>query len=68
VRRYPVSFAQQRLWFLEQLIPGQSTYHIPHAMWLRGPLDPDALRAALDAVVARHAILRTTVVACDGVP
>ena len=67
-KRYPVSFAQQRLWFLEQLTPGQPAYHIPCAMRLRGPLDAGALQAALDRVVARHAVLRTTIAAVDGVP
>ena len=66
--RMPVSFAQQRVWFLEQLTPGQPTYHMPYAMWLEGPLDVGALQRALDALIARHAVLRTTLVAFDGVP
>jgi hypothetical protein len=63
-----VSFAQQRLWFLEQLAPGEPTYNLPYGFWLEGPLDTRALQRAMDAMVARHAALRTSIVACDGVP
>jgi len=66
--RYPVSFSQRRLWFIDQLWPGEPTYNMPFAMWLAGPLDPDALQRAIDAMVARHAVLRTSIVAFDGVP
>ncbi|MGE5829388.1 MAG: amino acid adenylation domain-containing protein [Micromonosporaceae bacterium] len=66
--RFPVSFSQQRLWFLDQLEPGEATYNMPYAMWLDGPLDAPALQRAMDAVVARHAVLRTSIVAFDGVP
>jgi Condensation domain/Phosphopantetheine attachment site len=66
--RFPVSFAQQRLWFLEQLAPGEPTYNMPCGFWLDGPLDARALQRAMDAMVARHAALRTSIVACDGVP
>jgi amino acid adenylation domain-containing protein len=63
-----VSFSQQRLWFLDQLSPGEPTYNMPFAIWLAGPLDRGALQRALDAMVARHAMLRTSIVAFDGVP
>jgi amino acid adenylation domain-containing protein len=66
--RYPVSFSQRRLWFLEQLTPGEPTFHMPYAMWLEGPLDVDALQRAMDAMVERHSVLRTSIVAVDGVP
>ncbi len=66
--RYPVSFAQRRMWFIEQLMPGEPTFHMPYAMWLEGPLDVEALQRAVDALVARHAVLRTSIVAVDGVP
>src|SRR5258708_477829 len=66
--RFPVSFAQQGLWFLEQLAPGEATYNMPYAFWLEGLLDARALQRAMDAMVARHAILRTSIVVGDGVP
>jgi amino acid adenylation domain-containing protein len=64
----PLSFAQQRLWFLERLGGLGGTYHVPTRLRLRGPLDRGALRRALDAVVARHEALRTTFVEVDGEP
>jgi len=66
--RFPVSFAQQRLWFLDQLDPGEPTYNMAYAIWLDGPLDAPALQRAMDALVARHAVLRTSLVAFDGAP
>jgi hypothetical protein len=64
----PLSFAQQRLWFLDQLYPGRSTYNIARRIRIGGALDLEALRRALDAIVARHETLRTTIVAVDGTP
>jgi len=66
--RFPVSRSQQGMWFLDQLSPGEATFHIAYAVSLDGPLDASALQRALDAVVARHAALRTSIVAFDGVP
>ncbi|MEV6869039.1 condensation domain-containing protein, partial [Streptosporangium subroseum] len=63
----PLSFAQQRLWFLDQLEPGSSEYNVPLALRLRGPLDAVALEAALDAIVERHEVLRTRLVMREGV-
>jgi hypothetical protein len=65
---YPLSFSQQRLWFLDQLAPGDSTYNIPYAMTIRGPLDVLSLQRALDAIVGRHEILRTTFDDVGGMP
>ncbi|WP_162884869.1 condensation domain-containing protein, partial [Pseudomonas syringae] len=57
----PLSFAQQRLWFLDQLDPTASAaYHMPAALRLTGTLDKPALKAALDHLVVRHESLRTT--------
>ncbi|HEX2094423.1 MAG TPA: condensation domain-containing protein, partial [Longimicrobiaceae bacterium] len=55
----PLSFAQERMWFLERLDPGQPTYHVLSALRLGGALHPEALARALAAVVARHDALRT---------
>ncbi|WP_410667634.1 non-ribosomal peptide synthase/polyketide synthase [Amycolatopsis sp. cmx-4-68] len=62
----PLSFAQQRLWFLDEFEPGGTEYISPTALRLRGELDVDALRRALDTLVARHESLRTTFEAVDG--
>jgi len=56
----PLSFAQQRLWFIDRLAPGNAAYNNPVAMRLRGPLDIDVLVAALTEIHRRHEILRTT--------
>jgi amino acid adenylation domain-containing protein len=62
----PLSFAQQRLWFLDQLEPGSSSYNICRAIQIRGRLDLDKLRQSLEAIVMRHEILRTTFASHDG--
>ncbi|WP_433338039.1 amino acid adenylation domain-containing protein [Spirillospora sp. CA-294931] len=54
-----LSTAQRRLWFLDQLNPGDCAYQLPQALRIRGPLDLDALRRALSRIVARHEVLRT---------
>ncbi|HWN42639.1 MAG TPA: amino acid adenylation domain-containing protein, partial [Thermoanaerobaculia bacterium] len=58
----PLSFAQERLWFLEQLDPGSPVYNMPFALRLVGRLDLPALQAALAEIVRRHEVLRTTFV------
>ncbi|MBM0256385.1 condensation domain-containing protein, partial [Micromonospora sp. 4G55] len=54
------SYAQRQMWQLSRLDPESAMYLVPLAYRLRGPLDVAALSAALDALVARHAALRTT--------
>jgi amino acid adenylation domain-containing protein len=66
--RLALSFAQQRLWFLEQLGSAGAAYHIPTRLRLRGELDREAMGRALDRIVARHEALRTTFHAADGQP
>ena len=64
----PLSFAQQRLWFLQQLEPDNSFYNEYFSMWLAGPLDAVALEQSLNEIVQRHEVLRTTFRVLDGQP
>lgn len=64
----PTSWAQQRLWFIYQLEGASSAYNIPLVARLRGELDEGALRRALDELVQRHEVLRTTFVNVEGEP
>jgi amino acid adenylation domain-containing protein len=57
--RLPLSFAQQRLWFIDQLDPGNAAYNIPGAVRLEGKFDLDALEYVMNEIVRRHEILRT---------
>ena len=59
-KKLPLSFAQQRLWFLERLQGGSSTYNVPAALQLTGSLDSIALEQSLAAIAQRHEALRTT--------
>ena len=64
----PLSFAQQRLWFFEQLHPGSAVYHLSTVLTFDGPLDRQALEDSLAGLLDRHEALRTTFSAVDGVP
>lgn len=64
----PLSFSQQRLWFLDQLAPADSTYNIPYRMTIDGHLNVEALQKALNAVIVRHEVLRTNFKNIDGTP
>ncbi|MCG1019617.1 MULTISPECIES: non-ribosomal peptide synthetase [Burkholderiaceae] len=64
----PLSFAQQRLWFLAQLDGASDAYHIPLALRVRGPLNRGAWQQALNALLARHEALRSVFVSVDGQP
>ncbi len=64
----PVSFAQQRLWFIDQFDPSSASYNIPAGVVIEGELDVEALRRALNEVVNRHETLRTSVVTNEGEP
>ncbi|NEA36328.1 non-ribosomal peptide synthetase/type I polyketide synthase [Streptomyces sp. SID13031] len=64
----PLTPAERRIWFLEQLSPGGNTYHEPKAIELRGPLNTEALQGALQKVIDRHPALRTTFREIEGEP
>ncbi len=64
----PLSFAQQRLWFIDQLDPGNSVYNFPVAIRLKGSLNLAALEQSLNEIVRRHEALRTTFSIVDGQP
>ncbi|AUX41120.1 hypothetical protein SOCE26_025250 [Sorangium cellulosum] len=64
----PLSFAQERLWFLARFDPNDTSYVVPLALRIEGALDVEALRRALREVVRRHEVLRTTFASVDGRP
>ncbi|HEU5180261.1 MAG TPA: condensation domain-containing protein, partial [Candidatus Polarisedimenticolia bacterium] len=64
----PLSFAQQRLWFIHQIDPKSPAYNVSNALRLRGALDPSALQRCLEEVVRRHDSLRTRFVSREGAP
>jgi Condensation domain len=65
---YPLSFAQQRLWFLNNFEPESPEYNIPQLFRIAGELDPDVLRRALNGIIVRHETLRTTFRSVEGEP
>lgn len=64
----PLSFAQQRIWFLDQLRPGTSTYNVRHNLRLSGRIDVNALRRSLTEMARRHEALRTSFTSIEGTP
>ena len=64
----PLSFAQQRLWFLDQLEPNSSFYNVPQAMRITGALNVAVMEQSFNEIVRRHESLRTTFAAVDGSP
>jgi amino acid adenylation domain-containing protein len=64
----PLSFSQERTWFLHKLAPESPSYNVPAAMRIRGALNSDALAAALRSILNRHEILRTVFPVIDGRP
>lgn len=67
-RKAPLSFAQQRLWFFDQLEPNSALYNVPAVLRLRGPLDANLLERSLTAVVERHEPLRSVFESNDNLP
>jgi amino acid adenylation domain-containing protein len=65
---FPASFAQQRLWFIDQLIPGNAIYNVPTVIRLTGKLNVSALEQTFNEIVRRHEVLRTTFKVLDGQP
>ncbi|HFB67345.1 MAG TPA: non-ribosomal peptide synthetase, partial [Calditrichae bacterium] len=64
----PLSFAQQRLWFLDQLQPGSAFYNIPMALRIKGNLQYDAMNQTIAEIIRRHEVLRTTFENVEGKP
>ncbi len=62
----PLSFAQERLWFLDQLDPGSVAFNIPTALRFRGPLDTARVELAFETIVARHNVLRASFATVEG--
>jgi amino acid adenylation domain-containing protein len=64
----PLSFAQQRLWFVDQVMPGNPFFNVPFAVRVEGALDVSVLERGLNEILRRHEALRTTFVSRDGAP
>jgi hypothetical protein len=65
---FPLSFAQERLWFLHQLEPNNSVYNVPRAVRFRGQLNLVAIEQSFNEIVRRHEALRACFVTVDGQP
>jgi amino acid adenylation domain-containing protein len=66
--RLPLSFAQQRLWFLDQLMPNDPFYNVPRPLRLEGKLDLEALEFVINEIIRRHEVLRTRIEVVEGEP
>jgi amino acid adenylation domain-containing protein len=66
--KLPLSFSQQRLWFLDQYEPGKPFYNVPLGLRFSGPLNVTALEQSLDEIIRRHELLRTVFSVVDGEP
>jgi len=66
--KFPLSFAQERIWFLDQLEPNRPIYNLPDTHYFKGVLDLDALERTLNEIVRRHESLRTTFQTVNGEP
>ena len=65
---FPVTFAQQRLWFLDELQPNSAAYNVSWPLQMSGKLNVEALQRSLDEIVRRHEVLRTTFATRQGQP
>ncbi|MBT6225659.1 MAG: amino acid adenylation domain-containing protein, partial [Candidatus Scalindua sp.] len=67
-REFPLSFSQERLWFLDQMVKDNTAYNVPIAVRLKGSLDVSALEQGIHEIIKRHKILRTSFPSKDGKP
>ena len=65
---FPLSFAQRRLWFLDQLDPGSATYNIPVAIRMKGDLKIDTLKKSIEKIIIRHEVLRSKIITVNETP
>lgn len=68
MNHFPLSFAQQRLWFIDQLLPNSPLYNIPIALKLEGRLNLEALKNAFNDLIDRHEVFRTTIISDREIP
>jgi amino acid adenylation domain-containing protein len=66
--RFPLSYAQERLWLIQQLMPGMPSYNAPFVMRLRLPMNPEVWQQVMTEMARRHEVFRTTIQVIDGVP
>src|SRR4051794_19677631 len=68
VRAFPLSFAQERFWFLDQMEPGSVAYNMTEALEIKGPLQVEVLARTFREIVGRHEVLRTRFEVRNGAP